>query len=142
MPAPTRTPVIKGRALRNLTRRGLSLELVQDEEIYSELTDAQNHILDDITRHNDSIFPRANLAASIDQNTYPVIPAVWDKALEYKTTSEFLSGEDQEYFLQRYETQLKELRGSANRSADHQPLAREPGIRGDNLGCPGRGGWW
>ena len=61
MPAPTRTPVIKGRVLRNLTRRGLSLESVQDEEIYSELTDAQNHILDDITRHNDSIFPRANL---------------------------------------------------------------------------------
>lgn len=103
MPAPTRTPVIKGRVLRNLTRRGLSLESVQDEEIYSELTDAQNHILDDITRHNDSIFPRANLAASIDQNTDPVIPAVWDKALEYKTTSEFLSGKDQEYFLQRYE---------------------------------------
>jgi hypothetical protein len=136
MPDPIRTPVIKGRVLRNLTRRGMHLELVQDEEIYSELTDAQNHILDDITPHYDTGIPRDNPVYIIDKNTDPVIPGIWDKALEYKATSEFLTGTDQQYFLTRFEQQLMELRASAQRSAKHQPVAREPGIRGEEgIGC-------
>jgi hypothetical protein len=147
MPAPTRTPLIKGRILRNLTRRGLSLESVQDEEIYSELTDAQNHILDDITPHYDSVFPRSNPGSIIDGNTDPVIPGLWDKALEYKATSEFLGGADQQYFLTRFEQQLRELRASAQRSGKHQPVNREPGIRatediGGGKEWPDRDSWW
>jgi len=137
----TRTPIIKGRVLRNLTRRGLSLESVDDVEIYSELTDAQNHILDDNTPHYYNRFPRSNPAATIDENTDPIIPAIWDKALEYKATSEFLAGKDQEYFLARFEQQLKELRASANRSDKHEPLTREPGIK-DERGWFERRGWW
>ena len=130
MAAPVRTPVIKGRVLRNLTRRGVLLESVQDEEIYSELTNAQNLILDDITPHHDTRIPRSNPTATIDENTDPTLPGIWDKALEYKTTSEFLTGKEQEYYLELYGIQLKELRGSRARSDEYEPVTREEGVRG------------
>jgi hypothetical protein len=141
---PDRSLIIKSRVLRNLTRRGLSLQSVQDEEIYSELTEAQNNILDDITPNYNMRFPKTSAPAVINADTDPVIPVAWDKALEYKAASEFLSGKDQEYFLARFEQQLKQLRASAQRSAKHEPLNRQPGIseEGREWELPGRGGWW
>jgi hypothetical protein len=143
----TRTPIIKGRVLRNLKRRGFTLDEVNDEEIYSELTQAQNDILDDITPHYDTRFPTTSTPAVIDANTDPVIPSIWDKALEYKATSEFLADKSRMEFVTLFDNELKAHRGSAQRTDKHEPISREPGIRGEfdiggGKGFPDRDSRW
>jgi hypothetical protein len=140
-----RSTIIKGRILRSLIKNNIQLSSIQDEEIYSELTDAQNHILDDITPHTaflnanaitDETFylfgipflvppdmgslinmpPQTPVQYVINETTEPTLPNIWDKALQYKATSEFMEGDLKAEFLSLYEKELVDLRGSANRS--------------------------
>lgn len=142
--ATTRSPYILGRVLRNLKRHGISPSSIEDEEIYSELTTAQKHILDEVSPHHfddddycitwSDIFKPWDLSGvdisiidddgqyvTTDLSTLttltssdgtinsiydPVIDGIWDKALEYKATSEFLDGDGRAEYLTLYEKEI------------------------------------
>jgi hypothetical protein len=143
-----RSTNILGRVLRNLTRRGISLSSVQDEEIFAELTQAQVRIFDDISPHAVQYEYTANPVGIIDENTEPVLPAIWDKALEYKATSELLNGKDKQEFFGLFEKELRDLRGSAERTSYENNLphpkgtGRQAGLLTGQAGLPERRRAW
>lgn len=61
----------------------------------------------------------------IDKDTEPEIPAVWDKALEYFVTAQFLSGNDRAQYLAEYNSEVKRLRPIPHR--DNMP-SQSPSI--------------